>query len=693
MASRRVPRARRQQDIDSVSNMSGETARPGLSQDESAFESLSEQPWRPVPEIPLPTNDGTSYADFSDANIELTVPGSQEVRVMLAIDYGTTHTGLAFMHQTTERQPLFPNDLHVHQDWEGGNTGRKIPSAISYSKTLHGCKQWGNDIDEQHSRVLQWTKLELHPRKPLEELRALKDSLSGLRLLEALQQNEQAGIDNDIPLHITRSPARIVEEFLSRVAREYYLHMRRESPNAIGEGIVPLDMVVTHPAEWPYEAINKTYRAVTAAFDKLMFPTRRNIYLVPEPEACAVFTVQDMIAFPAGNQTLVPGDCFVVCDAGGGTVDLVTYRFNKLEPLEMEKIGTISGGYCGATFIDQAFIKWIESRTNGIGITSKDVGTGGHFVLEPKGTTILKKFEVMKRKFSGTEANTLTLPSNVQLDASVTNGVPGLLPISAEDMRSFFEFSITETIDLLSRHFIETDVTGGRILHIFMSGGMSQNDYVFNRVKKWAKTHNGEISVQRPTDGWTAVVQGAVLSGMGIGANNAVLAQPCPRHFGIMGAEVINPRKHRDPSIKIIQDVVHGGNVTLNQITWLIHKNDLVLPDQPIIATCQMACTYYQDHIANGSITHVIFCATDTDNPPSHSLSKDNNEIAALEIRIDKIPRSACVTITTPGGTAYIEAKMTVKMTVHYSGKFDVNVMCDEQTMASYPEGKHNPFC
>jgi len=63
-------------------------------------------------------------------------------------------------------------------------------------------------------------------------------------------------------------------------------------------------MDVDEEQNWPYEAINKTYRAAMGAFDYFKFPTMRNIFLCPEPEACAVFTVQDMVA--NGQEKLVP---------------------------------------------------------------------------------------------------------------------------------------------------------------------------------------------------------------------------------------------------------------------------------------------------------------------------------------------------------------------------------------------------
>jgi len=41
--------------------------------------------------------------------------------------------------------------------------------------------------------------------------------------------------------------------------------------------------------------MNNLFRAVVGAFPEGMFPTLRDIYFVPEPEACALYIVQDLI--------------------------------------------------------------------------------------------------------------------------------------------------------------------------------------------------------------------------------------------------------------------------------------------------------------------------------------------------------------------------------------------------------------
>lgn len=53
------------------------------------------------------------------------------------------------------------------------------------------------------------------------------------------------------------------------------------------------------------------------------------------------------------------------------------------------------------------------------------------FVLGPKAMTIMNRFEVFKRQFTGVELNTLTLPRGIVVDESFTQCSGGLLRITA----------------------------------------------------------------------------------------------------------------------------------------------------------------------------------------------------------------------------------------------------------------------
>jgi hypothetical protein len=57
------------------------------------------------------------------------------------------------------------------------------------------------------------------------------------------------------------------------------------------------------------------------------------------------------------------GDTFVVCDAGGGTVDLISYTVTKLDPvIEVKEAAPGSGGRCGSTFTNGRFKDYLQFR-------------------------------------------------------------------------------------------------------------------------------------------------------------------------------------------------------------------------------------------------------------------------------------------------------------------------------------------
>ena len=141
------------------------------------------------------------------------------------------------------------NNLFLYRQWPEMDT-KKVPSAYSYSPSTSARrrKQWGHDIDDE-SEVMRWTKLQLQPRTPTEEIRLLQDLTSGLQLVRQMQADGQAMIQNRVPRHLSRTAREVVRDYLDEVARQWRTHMTTGS-RVVFES-VPLDIVVTHPAVRP----------------------------------------------------------------------------------------------------------------------------------------------------------------------------------------------------------------------------------------------------------------------------------------------------------------------------------------------------------------------------------------------------------------------------------------------------------
>ena len=77
-----------------------------------------------------------------------------------------------------------------------------------------------------------------------------------------------------------------------------------------------------------------------------------------EPEAAAVHA-----AATIEHPVLQPPKNFILCDAGGGTIDTASYRIvGSGRPVELAELSIRSGGNCGSLFIDVAFEKYLRDR-------------------------------------------------------------------------------------------------------------------------------------------------------------------------------------------------------------------------------------------------------------------------------------------------------------------------------------------
>ena len=83
-----------------------------------------------------------------------------------------------------------------------------------------------------------------------------------------------------------------------------------------------------------------------------------DLQIVSEPEAAAMYALHTM-----DPHNIEVGDTFVVCDAGGGTVDLISYKVLALKPkLRIVEASTGTGYLCGSSFLNLIFQKFIENK-------------------------------------------------------------------------------------------------------------------------------------------------------------------------------------------------------------------------------------------------------------------------------------------------------------------------------------------
>ncbi|KAK3683332.1 hypothetical protein B0T22DRAFT_245329 [Podospora appendiculata] len=570
------------------------------------------QPHRRPPSPPLASPPSFPRHNFeaapSSSSQTESVPTGQ-TRLLIALDYGTTFTGIAYLSVSKQKEQdlnALVDDIRVLSRWPTSDStteSPKVPSEISYSPSPKGCLQWGHDIDDG-SRVLKWTKLELEENRDRgAELKTLAETLYGLRLLDL---SESAVIDNNIPRHLAKEPEDIVRDYLEFIAEQTLEEIHDEVGKKVPENI-PIDMIVTHPAKWSDRALNSTFRAVRAAFNADLFPKIRDISFVSEPEACAHFTLREEFRQnegenPDANKSekhakFRKNDCFIVVDAGGGTVDLASYKVVSLDfekkQVNLQQIGYPIGDKCGATYIDRGFNEVVRRRLGEEDwkkLTEEDAqdpGTGGHEMMKAKARLLHTRFEPIKHGFDGKDQKLgfpLQLPRGIGETDNPDEGVlGGAMKITVEDLKYMFKFPVERTLYLLGQATTQVEIGEKlKVKKIFLSGGFARNQYLYDRIIQFGKTRRIEVVRGEEDKCWTAVARGAIIKSLGMYTDKPAIVKSCPRHYGIKVRTQFAAYKHKPADAEVD---VEGIPWATDQIRWFVQKGDAIFPGKPVVAT------------------------------------------------------------------------------------------------------------
>lgn len=190
---------------------------------------------------------------------------------------------------------------------------------------------------------------------------------------------------------------------------------------------------------------------------------------------------------------------------------------------------------------------------------------------------------------------------------------------------------------------------------------------------------------------------------MGLGASQPTAVEECPRHYGIAASEVWSQWRHGGKGQKSpVKDQVHGHRMAVGQITWLVRKGDVILPDKSIKMTQPVTCAFKDDYLGSSSTARITFCATTMTEAPTtlHQLPEGkpqpresilrtkaadsflaSNELPVLEVKLDDLP-SSCL----QKRSGYTKALMDVEIRVGYNnGKgVQIRVLCGGREKVEY---------
>ncbi|KAF2718371.1 actin-like ATPase domain-containing protein [Polychaeton citri CBS 116435] len=532
-------------------------------------------------------------------------------RLVIGLDFGTTFSGIAFALDTVE-DPL--KAIEVITSWPGANsiTSDKVPSELSYSRAI----RWGFEVHPEEAR-----------------LRCMK------LLLEACQKLPSYVSSEDTYNLLLRSDKRardVVKEYLAAL----YHHTIETLKCRYGSVFVNttgLDFVLTVPAVWSDGAKAATLKAAL----KAGIP---NVRLVSKPEAAAAYALQSI-----QPNHLREGNNFIVYDAGGGTVDLISFEIKQLKPLKLQELAHGSGGMCGSVLLNLRFEQCIRAR---MGHEAFDT-----MKKDPRGNRnwqiALAYFEEkVKRRYDNDGRPSFNIPLPGVRDNPNAGIDFGFLTLTNSEVQGIFEPIVTEVIELVEEQMSRLLAHSKPVNGVLLVGGFGQSSYVAKRLKQYftgdpppySKTDNHPpgnngataFEVMQPPNAWTAVVRGAVL--LGIEVKDLVLYRKSRRHYGIKCNQVFDPHQH--PASCQYLDVLEGIYHANNCLPWFIRKNEQVSSERPILFP------FYWTRLPQQfgpKPQHIMLCICESDVAPAglHS-DADNSTVRTLcrsEVDLSIVPQ------------------------------------------------------
>ncbi|THV49368.1 hypothetical protein BGAL_0198g00060 [Botrytis galanthina] len=471
-------------------------------------------------------------------------------KIIVAIDYGTTFSGIIYGLSTLkDANDLRILSLHAINESEI----QKAPSRIAYARenpSLLKSDQYGFDAGPKQTSC-SWTKLLLDKNAVFGED---DDIISKIVIDEGMMH---------LPLH--RDCKGVCEDYLHGLYAAFVEHAEmRFGTDAFN--MSPIDCWITLPAIWSDEAKHATLNAAR----KAGFATNPmdQVHTIAEPEAAAVATLKELAA-PETLNAVQRGDNILVCDCGGGTVDITTYTVTAITPkLTFDELCIGTGGKCGSTYIDRHLHALLSDRF-GNAFDSIPYSRKG------PGSVLMNNWELLKKGFGSNMENPgtlelgplyLDLPSSHQYDRD-----ENVTFLSPEDMKSVFDPIIDRVIKLVQKQVDQAQHQRKAKIHrIALVGGMGASKYLYKRLSLWCAL-NGNMELLCPERPDLAVLRGA-----GIRALEGLepRIKYVRRHYGFRISRVF--REFIDEEKHAYIDDYSNLKYCAGRAIWCVSKGDVI---------------------------------------------------------------------------------------------------------------------
>ncbi|KAH7006186.1 hypothetical protein EDB82DRAFT_472866 [Fusarium venenatum] len=429
-------------------------------------------------------------------NTKTETNGSNGDFIIIGLDFGTTA----------------PEDIEIVTSWDAELNHRsdsgKVPTQLLYSSD--GDTSWGYSIPAERD-ALKWFKLLILDE---EDISTYVEDSSQLRHARKLLETMKKDTVEVVGCFLRR----IWNHAIDSIHRSAGLELLQKSR---------FHVVIALPAIWPPYAQQRMKQVTRAS--GILDPRPcgdTTLHFISEPEAAALATMKDL----SKRSTLKEGDTMVICDAGGGTVDLISYVIKSIDPFVVEECVGGGGNLCGGVFLDEMFLNLIKKKV------TPGSWAGVSIADQKKLLNDSWEYDIKRQFLNQNRTWPVELPGSFS-GSTFNQNRRMLLELSSNDILSIYDpiFSRVET--LVRRQIDAVHMKYGEPAnYIILVGRLGRNSFLFNRLNT---NFNMTVLQSVGNKPWTAVCRGAVVRGITSHSFSASLgveinARIARRSYGIL---------------------------------------------------------------------------------------------------------------------------------------------------------------
>ncbi|KAF5020932.1 hypothetical protein F66182_7037 [Fusarium sp. NRRL 66182] len=512
--------------------------------------------------------------------------------LVIGIDFGTTFSGVAWSRAGSKRQTKIVTDWPTSKGYPCDKD--MVPSAILYSHLNDESPAWGYATPLEET-VMRWFKLLLVDEKDLPEWVRGSPQVSTVR---ALMQKAN------------KTPIQVLGDYLRRV----WDHSHGNIQRSVGQRMMKLSrvhVVVTLPAIWPQYARERMTKALEhAGLLEVTRGEKTSVGFISEPEAAALMCLEENSDRP----DVKVGDHFIVCNAGGGTVDIITYKVEKLHPLTVSESVKGDGALCGAIFLDEKFLALLKS-TIPLDVQKKLQKPGLQKIMDDDWEVGIKP-SVCKQSASW----------DIQLayNGPVSSQFPSKINIDGSTVRrKVYQPVIAKIQGLVSKQINQ---------FIILVGGFGKSRLLYECLRETVGSKM-EVLQENGPGPWTAVLRGVVLHGLartGLTDSISVAVQSrISRHsYGTLVNILPFDADEHDPKDRVYCQE-HQEFLAVEQTKWFVRIGESVSTHDPF------ASGFWQDLSSIDQDIQVDIVISDSPEAPAR---KDNSVRSLGVIKTSELP-------------------------------------------------------